>query len=96
VIAGDFRRVLAALADTGGRFDVIFVDSPYTGDVTAEVLALLTRYDLIAAEGYVVTRQFHRAASAGSAALECASTARLGDHRIALYRRLAPPAPTEG
>jgi 16S rRNA (guanine966-N2)-methyltransferase len=83
----DFRHALADIASINEVFGVIFVDSPYTSDVTAEVLALLTQLNLIALDGYVVIRQFHRAPAAQPVGLECASVARLGDHRIAIYRR---------
>jgi 16S rRNA (guanine966-N2)-methyltransferase len=83
----DFRRALTQLAALSERFDLVFVDAPYTRDSSGEVLAMLTQLDLIAPEGYVVVRQFHRAPALEPAGLECVNVATLGDHRIALYRR---------
>lgn len=83
----DFRRALAQLAALRERFDLVFVDAPYARDSSGEVLAMLTELDLIAPEGYVVVRQFHRAPAPEPAGLECVNVATLGDHRIALYRR---------
>lgn len=84
----DFRRALADLAARGESFEIVFVDAPYARDESAEVLAALTQLGLIALGGYVVVRQFHRAPAPEVAGLECVSKATLGDHRIALYRRL--------
>jgi 16S rRNA (guanine966-N2)-methyltransferase len=90
VMVRDFRHAMAELpADE--RFDVIFVDAPYTDDRCGEVLAILTRLDLIAPQGLAVVRQFHRARALEPADLECVNQATLGDHRIALFRRPAPP-----
>jgi 16S rRNA (guanine966-N2)-methyltransferase len=87
ILQADFRRAMSDLAAHGDSFGLVFVDAPYTRDASGEVLALLTQLQLIALGGYVVVRQFHRAPAAPAAGLECVSEARLGDHRIALYRR---------
>lgn len=91
VMVRDFRQGLTELARADEHFDLIFVDAPYTNDCSGEVLAILTRLDLIAPQGLVVVRQFHRAPAIEPSDLECVNLATLGDHRIALFRRLAPP-----
>jgi 16S rRNA (guanine966-N2)-methyltransferase len=91
VLVRDFRHAMAELERAGERFDVVFVDAPYTDDRSGEVLAILTRLDLIAPQGLAVVRQFHRARALEPADLECVNQATLGDHRIALFRRPAPP-----
>jgi 16S rRNA (guanine(966)-N(2))-methyltransferase RsmD len=83
----DFHRALAELAADSEQFDLIFVDSPYTGDLSSEVLALVIQRELITAGGFAVVRQFHRTSPPQSVGLECVNVATLGDHRIALYRR---------
>ena len=83
----DIRRALAILADAGERFDLVFVDPPFAHDSSDEVLANLSRLDLIDGHGIVMVRQFHRAAELVVAELERVNLATLGDHRIALYRR---------
>lgn len=88
VLQLDFRQALADLAARHESFEIVFVDAPYARDASAEVLAVLTQLGLIAVGGYVVVRQYHRAPALDVAGLECASEATLGDHRIALYRRL--------
>lgn len=87
VVASDFRRALMGLAAARERFDLIFVDAPYTDDRTAEVLAILISLDLIAQQGMVAVRQYRRAPALEAAELECINSATLGDHRIAIYRR---------
>lgn len=88
VITADFHRALAELAEAGERFGVIFVDAAYGADSTAEVLALIAALGLLAPDGLLVTRQFHRTPAPVGAALVCVNMAKIGDHRIALYRRL--------
>jgi len=86
VINADFHRALAELATGGGRFGLAFVDAPFRADSTAEVLALIADLGLLAPDGLVVARQFHRTPTPVVAALECVNVAKIGDHRIALYR----------
>jgi 16S rRNA (guanine966-N2)-methyltransferase len=88
IITTDFHRALAELAAAGERFGLVFVDAPFGADSTAEVLALIANLGLLAPEGLAVTRQFHRTPVPMAAALECVNIAKIGDHRIALYRRL--------
>jgi 16S rRNA (guanine966-N2)-methyltransferase len=87
IINLDFKRALVQLSAAGQRFELVFVDAPFGKDSTAEVLALITALGLLAPEGLVVTRQFHRTAAPVVTPLECVNVARIGDHRIALYRR---------
>jgi 16S rRNA (guanine966-N2)-methyltransferase len=87
IITADFRRALAELAQSGACFEIIFVDAPFGADSTAEVLALIATLGLLAPNGLLITRQFHRTPAPVEAALECINVAKIGDHRIALYRR---------
>ena len=87
ILTLDFRRALTALATAREQFELVFVDAPYARDVSAEVLAILTRLDLIAQQGMAVVRQYRRAPALEAGALECFNSATLGDHRIAIYRR---------
>jgi len=88
IITAEFRRALAELAESGECFGVVFVDAPFGADSTTEVLALIATLGLLAPDGLLVTRQFHRTPAPVAAALECVNVAKIGDHRIALYRRL--------
>ena len=87
VVALDIHRALAQLAAAGAHFDLIFVDPPFAEDSSAEVLAKLSRLDLIDGHGIVIVRQYHRAPELQVSGLERVNLANLGDHRIALYRR---------
>jgi len=88
IITADFRGALAELAKAGECFGVVFVDAPFGADSTSEVLALIPTLGLLAPDGILITRQFHRTPAPVAAALECINIAKIGDHRIALYRRL--------
>ena len=91
VLALEVKRALSELAAAGERFDLVFVDAPYRDDSSAAVLAILADSRLVTLEGWTVVRQFHRAPALAPAGFECVSVANLGDHRIALYRRLEQP-----
>jgi 16S rRNA (guanine966-N2)-methyltransferase len=88
IINADFRRALSELAREDESFGLAFVDAPFRADSTAEVLALIADLRLLAPDGLVVTRQFHRSPAPVVAAMECINFTKIGDHRIALYRRL--------
>ncbi len=86
-------RAMWLMVPAGECFGLIFIDAPFTADSTAEVLALIAHLGLLAPDGFAVTRQFHRAPAPVADELECVNVAKLGDHRIALYRRLHSEAP---
>lgn len=88
IINADFRRALPELAGEEERFGLVFVDAPFRADSTTEVLALIATLRLLAPDGIVVTRQFHRTPVPATAAMACFNLTKIGDHRIALYRRL--------
>jgi len=88
IVTADFRGALAELAQAGECFGVVFIDAPFGEDSTDEVLAQIAALGLLAPDGLVVTRQFHRTPAPVDAALKCINVAKIGDHRIALYRRL--------
>jgi len=92
VVVSEATRALAELGNQREHFDLVFVDPPFKSDLSAEVLAKLARHDLIDSHGIVIVRQFHRAPTLQVAEFECANQATLGDHRIALYRRLVGAA----
>jgi 16S rRNA (guanine966-N2)-methyltransferase len=89
IINADFRPALAELAAAGRCFGLVFVDPPFGSDSMVEVLALIADLGLLGPDGLMVARQFHRTPTPVVAALECVNVAKIGDHRIALYRRLS-------
>ncbi len=89
VIAAEARRALAELAARKERFDLVFIDAPYRDDLTGEILDRLVDLHLLTGQAWVVAEQYHRApAPSGRFAeiLARESVAKLGDHRIAIYR----------
>jgi len=90
IVAAQVRRALDDLALRGERFDLVFIDAPYRDDFTAEVLDRLVDLKLLTGQAWVVAEQYHRAPPPSGGfgdALTRVSVAKLGDHRIALYRR---------
>ncbi|MBV8774850.1 MAG: 16S rRNA (guanine(966)-N(2))-methyltransferase RsmD [Deltaproteobacteria bacterium] len=86
VVNTEIKRALAELGAAGERFQLVFVDAPFDADSTAEVLALIATLGLLAPDGMIVTRQFHRTPTPMVALMECGNVVKIGDHRIALYR----------
>ncbi|HYL58286.1 MAG TPA: RsmD family RNA methyltransferase, partial [Candidatus Acidoferrales bacterium] len=93
MLGSEVRRALAALGAAHESFDLIFVDAPFKDDMSAEVLQLLCRYGLAASNGWMVVEQSKRAPAApdAPAGFERVTVARLGDHRLAFYRREETP-----
>jgi 16S rRNA (guanine966-N2)-methyltransferase len=79
------RLALAALADKGVRFDVVYVDPPYESDLYEPLLEAAG--DLLAEDGIVVAEHFHkRALPERMGRLVNARSVRIGDHRLTFYR----------
>ena len=95
VVVSEVHRALGELGRSRESFDLVFVDAPFKDDMSADVLALLGEFNLVAPGGWVVVEQSKRAPAAPPApeAHERAFVATIGDHRIAFYRR-PNPAPS--
>ena len=88
VFRQDARTALAALADRGRRFDIVFLDPPYDSDLYEPLLEGLGAGPLLADEGLVVAEHFHkRALPETIGGLERTRTVRVGDHCLSFYRR---------
>jgi len=84
---------LAALADEGRQFDVVFLDPPYASDLY-EPLLELSGERLLAAGGVVVAEHFHkRSLPERIGALIRTRQKRVGDHCLSFYSRGAGPEP---
>jgi 16S rRNA (guanine(966)-N(2))-methyltransferase RsmD len=84
---------LAALADEGRQFDVVYLDPPYASDLY-EPLIELSGARLVAAGGVVVAEHFHkRALPERIGALTRTRLKRVGDHCLSFYSREAEPEP---
>jgi 16S rRNA (guanine966-N2)-methyltransferase len=89
VLCLDARRALGELARHGARFDLVMCDAPYQQGLSTEILARLCDLDLLAFGAWVVLELSRRESAPEEPRLERVSVATLGDHRIALYRRVA-------
>ena len=88
VFRQDATTALAALADRGRRFDIVFLDPPYDSDLYEPLLEGLGAGPLLADEGLVVAEHFHkRALPETIGGLERTRTVRVGDHCLSFYRR---------
>lgn len=92
----DSRIALAALADSGVRFDVIYLDPPYASPLYEPLLEESER--LLEKAGLVVAEHFHkRALPETIGGLARTRSVRIGDHRLTFYaRRDGGEGPPEG
>jgi 16S rRNA (guanine966-N2)-methyltransferase len=87
VLRQDARIALAALADTGVRFDVVYLDPPYDSGLYEEVLDVVSGMGLLEEGGVVVAEHFHkRALPETIGRLTRSRSVRVGDHRLTFYR----------
>ena len=78
---------LAALGDSGVRFDVIYLDPPYASELYEPLLEAVGRFGLLAPGGLVVAEHFHkRALPETMGRLHRSREVRVGDHRLSFYR----------
>ena len=83
----DALVALRAFADAGRRFDIIYIDPPYEGDLYEAVLEQVGRTGLLAPEGRLVAEHFHkRALPETIGGLVRIRSLRVGDHRLSFYR----------
>ena len=88
VFRQDARVALAALAERGARFDVIYLDPPYDSDLYEPVIALAGDQGLLDPDGVLVAERFHkRLLPETIGRLSRTREVRVGDHRLAFYRR---------
>lgn len=81
------QTALAALADAGREFDVVYLDPPYASELYEPLLALVGER-LLGADGVVVAEHFHkRALPERIGALVRTRVKRVGDHCLSFYER---------
>jgi len=91
VFRQDARLALAGLADTGVRFDVVYLDPPYDSDLYEPVLQQCGETRLLEREGLVVAEHFHkRRLPETIGGLLRTREVRVGDHCLSFYRREDP------
>ena len=80
----DARIALAALADAGVRFDVVYLDPPYASPLYEPLLEESGR--LLEETGTVVAEHFHkRALPETIGGLVSTRSVRIGDHKLTFY-----------
>jgi 16S rRNA (guanine(966)-N(2))-methyltransferase RsmD len=80
----DARIALAALADSGVRFDVVYLDPPYASPLYEPLLEEASR--LLDTAGVVVAEHFHkRALPETIGGLVSTRSVRIGDHKLTFY-----------
>jgi 16S rRNA (guanine966-N2)-methyltransferase len=96
----DTRIALAALADSGVRFDIIYLDPPYASDLYEPLLEVAEV--LLERTGLVVAEHFHkRVLPETIGRLVNTRSVRIGDHKLTFYARHAggegpPEGPVKG
>ncbi len=88
VFRQDARVALAALADQGARFDVVYLDPPYAGELLEPLLQQIGTTGLLAEGGVAVAEHFHKKVLPETiGGLVRARMVRVGGHRLSFYRR---------
>jgi 16S rRNA (guanine966-N2)-methyltransferase len=87
VFRQEARTALAAFADRGQRFDVVYLDPPYASELYEPLLATIGG-GLLADGGVAVAEHFHkRPLPERIGALVRSRLVRIGDHCLSFYRR---------
>jgi 16S rRNA (guanine(966)-N(2))-methyltransferase RsmD len=87
VFRQDAQVALAGLAAQGLRFDVIYLDPPYEGDLYQPVLDLVAGRRLLDKGGVLVAEHFHKRSLPETIGGLCRTrSVRVGDHRLSFYR----------
>jgi 16S rRNA (guanine966-N2)-methyltransferase len=87
VFRQDARVAVPALAASGERFDIVFLDPPYASDLYEPLLGEIGSSGLLAPRGVVVAEHFHkRSLPETIGGLAQVRSARVGDHRLTFYR----------
>jgi 16S rRNA (guanine966-N2)-methyltransferase len=83
----DARIALAALADAGARFHIVYVDPPYSSALYEPLLEQVGDTGLLEEDGLVVVEHFHkRVLPETIGRLARTRCVRVGDHRLSFYR----------
>ncbi len=85
VMCLDVFDAMARLKERGERFDLVFMDAPYAKGLTERALKHLARFELWAAEAWLVAELSSRECAPAVAGINMVSESTIGDHRIALY-----------
>ena len=90
-VCAEVVSALRKLAAQQAKFDLVFLDPPYQSGAAAAALELLVEFDLLKPGAWLIAELSRREAAPDIAGLSSESVATLGDHRLALYRRMESP-----
>jgi 16S rRNA (guanine966-N2)-methyltransferase len=97
VFRQDARVAVLAFADQGMRFDVVYLDPPYAGELYEPVLERIGTSGLLAEGGVAVAEHFHKKVLPETiGGLVRTREVRVGDHRLSFYRPPPPGSATPG
>ena len=60
VMGLDVSRALRQLDKRGEKFDIIFLDPPYYQDFAKKTLKILSRYDIVSPNGWIICQHFKK------------------------------------
>ncbi len=94
VFRADFRSALAKLNRDGERFDIIFIDPPYEGNVLEESLSALEKRCVTTAESIIIVEHFAKTAPPKSiSGIPLNRTRAYGQTSLSYYLHGEPPDP---
>ena len=94
VFRQDAKTALAAMAEQGRQFDIVYLDPPYESHLYEPLLRGLGSGPLLAPDGIVVAEHFHkRALPETIGGIQRTRVVRVGDHCLSFYTREAGRAP---
>jgi 16S rRNA (guanine(966)-N(2))-methyltransferase RsmD len=87
----DARVALAALAERGERYDVIYLDPPYQAELYETIIGAPDADRLLAEGGVLVAEHFHKRPLPERIGSFCrVRQIKIGDQRLSFYERGAP------
>ena len=95
VLRQDARLALPALAGRGRRFDVIYLDPPYSGELYEPLLQAVAGSSLLEQDGVLVAEHFKKLPLPETiGALSQTRSVRVGDHALRFYAWLGEGSAT--
>ena len=89
IFRGDAARVLVRLGAVGRRFDVIYADPPYAGELAGRTLAAVGAAGVLAPDGVLLVEHHHKVpVPEGAGTLGRRRTLRHGETCVTLYEDL--------
>ena len=88
VIALDVFKTIKILSEDKKKFDLIFLDPPYYKDMAKKTLKMLSTYDIVAPNGFVIIQHFKKDnLPEVSGDLVLFKQGRYGDTVLSFYRK---------